>query len=128
MPKLRRGLGWLLLVVMLVAQVWVLYLLVPGEGEPYFAHQDKVGHVLLFGAPFALALLLRARRVALGILLHALLSEPLQQVFTTTRSMDVWDTVADLVGIALAVLAVALIRRVPERSPEREPADAGVWR
>lgn len=117
------GLGWLLLVLLLLAQVWVLYLLVPGEGEPYVAHQDKVGHLLLFGVPFALALLL-TRPVALGILAHALASEPLQWLLTT-RTVDAWDTVANLVGIGLAALLVVLVRRVPGRDTVPEPAAVG---
>lgn len=110
--------------LLLLAQVWVLYLLVPGEGEPYFAHQDKVGHLLLFGVPFALALLLRSRPVAFGILAHALASEPLQWLLTT-RTVDAWDTVANLVGIGLTTLLVLLVRRVPGRVTVRETATVG---
>jgi uncharacterized membrane protein YccC len=86
--------------------VWVLYLLVPGEGSPFFAGQDKVGHALVFGVPFALALLLRSRSAALGVLGHALLSEPLQALLTDARVADGWDLVANLAGVALAVAAV----------------------
>lgn len=124
---LAQGLAWLLLGLLLAAQIWVLYLLVPGAGDPYFAHQDKVGHALLFGMPFALALLLGSRPAALGILLHALLSEPLQDLLTTTRTVDVWDTGANLAGMALAALVITLVRRVPARSTD-EPAPAGVPR
>jgi len=120
--------AWLLLVALLAAQVWVLYLLVPGEGEPYFAHQDKVGHALLFGVPFALALLLRSRPAALGLLLHALASEPLQAMVTTTRMVDPWDTAANLVGIVGAALAVGLLRRASTRSASGEPEAVGVPR
>ena len=111
-------LGWVLLLTLLLTQVWALYLLVPGEGEPFFPGQDKVGHVLLFGAPFAVALLLRARVVAVLIVAHALASEPLQGLLTATRMVDVWDLVADLVGIALAlILTRALLRARSRRAP-----------
>lgn len=106
-----RGLAWILLLVLLAVQIWALYLLVPGPGEPYFAHQDKVGHAVIFGVPFALALVLRARAVAIGILLHALVSEVVQALATSTRTPDVWDLAADLVGIGLAVALVLLLRR-----------------
>lgn len=124
-----RALGWVVLVALLAGQVWSLYLLVPGPGEPLFSGQDKVGHAVLFGAPAALALLLGARWVVVGVVLHALVSEPLQALLTTTRTPDGWDLVADLVGIALAAGAVAAIRArrtAPARRPDlTEPAPAG---
>lgn len=120
-----RGLTWVLLLALLAAQVWALYLMVPGEGAPYFAHQDKVGHFLIFGLPFALALVLRSRPWALGIVAHALASEVLQGILTS-RTMDPWDTVANLAGIATAALVVWLVRAVPgRRAPVREAASAG---
>lgn len=100
---------WLLLVVLLVAQVWALYLLVPGVGEPLVPGQDKVGHAVIFGLPFALALLLRAWPVTLGLFVHAVVSEPLQGLLTASRIADPWDLVADLIGMVLATLAVRLI-------------------
>lgn len=121
-----RGLAWLLLTVLLVAQVWALYLVVPGEGEPFVPHQDKLGHAVLFGAPFALALVLRSRVAALGLIGHALASEVLQHVFTSTRMVDPWDAVANLVGIGLAGLLVGLARRLPDRPAPREPSPVGV--
>lgn len=121
MQAVCRGLGWLLLLTLLLAQVWGLYLLVPSEGEPFFVGQDKVAHALLFGVPFALALLLGAWPVSLGILLHAVLSEPLQGLLTSTRTPDAWDTLADLVGIALAGALVMLVRRRGEGSAVAEP-------
>lgn len=126
MRAVCRGLGWLLLLTLLVAQVWGLYLLVPSAGEPLFTGQDKVAHALLFGTPFALALLLGARAVRLGILLHAVVSEPLQGLLTSTRTADPWDTAADLVGIALAGLLVVLVRRRGEASAVTEPDAVGV--
>ncbi len=104
-----RPLAWVLLLALLVAQVWALYLLVPSGGDPLVPGQDKVGHAILFGAPFGLALLLGARAVALGILAHAVLSEPLQALLTSARTPDGWDTAADLTGIALATVVVWMV-------------------
>ncbi|WP_237565587.1 VanZ family protein [Ornithinimicrobium cavernae] len=123
-----RGLGWLLLLTLLLAQVWALYLLVPSPGDPLFPGQDKVGHALLFGVPLALSLALGSRPVSLGILLHALASEPLQGLLTSTRTPDAWDTVADLAGIALAVLVVELARRRRPVSRVAEPDTVGALR
>lgn len=126
MPGVGRVLGWLLLLGLLGAQVWGLYLLVPGTGEPYFTGQDKVAHALLFGLPFGLALVLRATPVALAIVAHALASEPLQALLTGTRTADLWDTVADLAGIALAGALVLLVRHRVTRSTMHAPESAGV--
>lgn len=108
-----RGLGWLLLLALFAGQIWVLYVMVPGPGEPLFPGQDKVGHALLFAVPFGLALLLRSRLAVLGVIGHALLSEPLQALFTSTRVPDPWDLVANLVGIALALTLVWLVMTSP---------------
>lgn len=115
---------WLVMIVLLLVQVVALYAEAPGEGEPFVPGQDKFGHVFLFGIPFAVALVLRSRPVALGILAHALVSEPLQGLLTTTRTVDVWDLVADLVGIGLAVVGVWWVRRWwARRSVETTPAE-----
>lgn len=105
-----RGLLWLLLLALLAGQLWGLYLLVPGEGAPIFPGQDKLAHALLFGVPFALALWLGTRLMAVLILVHALVSEPLQGLLTTTRTADGLDLVADLIGIGVAGGAVLLLR------------------
>lgn len=119
-----RGLAWLLLLALILGQVWGLYLLVPGTGDPLVPGQDKIAHAVLFGLPFALALVLGTRAVSLGILVHALASEPLQGLLTSTRTPDGWDTVADLTGIALAAALVVLVRssRAAPAVARTEPA------
>lgn len=119
-PGVWRVLGWAVALTLLLVQVWGLYVFTPGEGEPFFAGQDKVLHAILFGAPFALAILLRSRVLALIIVAHALISEPLQGILTPTRTVDAWDLVADLVGIALGLpLARALRGAGPRDTPGR---------
>lgn len=112
-----RGLGWPLLLTLLLVQVWALYLVVPGPGDPWISGQDKLAHAVLFGLPFALALLLGSRWASVGILAHAVLSEPLQGLLTSTRTADPWDTVADLTGIAIAAAVVELVRRRARTAP-----------
>ncbi len=84
---------------------------------------DKIGHVVLFGL---LALLLnlatgcRSVRLwptsarlllgSLGVLTFAAVEE-LSQGFVATRSLDLTDFLADLVGIALATIAAPPIHR-----------------
>ncbi len=90
-------------------QIYALYVAVP-NGEEAFAYADKVMHALLFGVPALVATLMRLRWVLVVLIAHALISEPLQAWVTSTRQVDGWDTVADLLGLAVAVLAVAVAR------------------
>lgn len=94
--------SWLALVVTLAVQAVGLYSdSPPGPTGP--AGTDKVGHVLVFAAPVALAWLLGARWLVPVLVLHALVAEPLQGWLVPTRMMDPWDTVANLAGVALGV-------------------------
>jgi uncharacterized membrane protein len=73
---------------------------------------DKVGHLLAFAIPAALAWLLGARWLVGALVLHALVSEPLQVWIAPLRQADPLDALADLLGIALGVaVARALARR-----------------
>lgn len=110
-PEPWRAVGWSTLVLLLLAQVALLYL-PAGDGPALAPGSDKVGHALLFGLPGALAVLLGHRWVLPILVLHALVSEPLQGWLTSTRQADPWDLVADLVGIVLGVVvAEAAVRR-----------------
>lgn len=105
-----RLLGWSVLLVLLVVQVWGLYApSSPGpEGPP---GSDKVAHLLGFGIPAALAWWLSARGVVALLLVHALASEPLQQAVAPERMLDWVDTVANLLGTGLGVALAAAARR-----------------
>lgn len=102
-------LGWALLVGLLVVQVWALYV-AAGVAEPLFPGQDKAGHGLVFGLPAALSWALQGRWVVAALVVHALVSEPAQALLTSTRTADVWDLVADLVGIGLGVWLAERLR------------------
>jgi hypothetical protein len=109
-PELWRGLAWAAFALLLAMQVYVLYL-ASGVGAPPFRHADKLVHVVIFALPAVLAALLD-RGWALGVLVvHAVVSEPVQAWATDGRLADVWDTVAGLVGIVLGVLVVRSVRR-----------------
>ena len=95
--------GWMTLVVLLAVQMVGLYAAsAPGPDGP--DGSDKVGHLLAFAAPAALAWLLGARWLVPVLVLHALVAEPLQAWVAPTRMLDPWDTVANLAGTALGVL------------------------
>lgn len=108
---MARLFGWLALVVALVLQVAGLYSTSPPQpgGVPGL---DKIAHLAAFAVPAGLAWLLRARWMVGVLVVHALVSEPLQHQLAPRRELDGLDTLADLVGIAAGVvLARALLRR-----------------
>ncbi|MGC5584085.1 hypothetical protein [Ornithinimicrobium sp. W1665] len=88
---------------MLLIQVVGLYSdSAPGPDGP--AGSDKVGHLLAFAGPVALARVLGARWLVPVLLVHALVAEPLQAWVAPSRMMDPWDTVANLAGVGLGVV------------------------
>lgn len=94
-------------------QVWGLYSpSPPGPAGP--PGSDKVAHLLGFGIPAALAWWLGARGVVVLTVVHALVSEPLQQALAPDRMLDLLDTVANLLGTGLGVALGAALRA---RSP-----------
>ncbi|UJH70784.1 VanZ family protein [Ornithinimicrobium sp. INDO-MA30-4] len=105
----RAAVGYVCFGALLLLQVQLLYL-ATGTGPPPFAHADKVVHFLMFALPAAVAAVVRSRAMIVVLIVHAVISEPAQRVLTSGRQMDVWDAVADLLGVALGVAAIALIR------------------
>lgn len=92
----------------------VLFAPSPGGGDS-FTGADKVVHALLFAvlAAAASARLGRGRGVLGAVLAYAVLSE-LVQVALPTRSGDLLDVVADVVG---ALVGWRLVRRVTPAAP-----------
>lgn len=88
-----------------------------GTHLPPFPHFDKLAHALLFFAQIWLAAkiwLTQSRQPPYQALLifglaYAIVSELAQHFFTQTRSGDIWDIGADLLGTTLA-LFLAKIR------------------
>ncbi len=66
---------------------------------------------MAFAVPAALSWLLGARWLVVLLVLHALVSEPVQGWVAPSRQTDVLDAVADLVGIALGVALARALRR-----------------
>lgn len=112
-----RLLGWFLLLVTLVVQLVGLYApSAPGPAGP--PGSDKVGHLLAFAVPAALAWLLGARWLVVALVGHALVSEPIQGWVAPNRTPDPFDALADLVGVALGVALAMTVRR---RSATMDP-------
>lgn len=106
---------WLLITVLaLIVQVVALY--TPASGDSPFPtppHTDKVFHAASFAAVTASALLARlpARGVVVAMLVHAVLSELIQWRLLESRSGDLFDFVADAIGIAVGVVIARMILR-----------------
>ena len=101
--------------VAVAAQLLVLYWpVVTIEGPVTWT--DKVVHVLVFAIPtYAVGRAFGSVRIAVVVFaIHAPLSELIQHFFLPGRTGDVWDAVVDLVGVALAGLAL-VVRARPSR-------------
>lgn len=118
--RLRTALPWL---AALATAGAVVALLAPGSlAEPVLAHQDKLGHIALFGA---LAVLWRlagvsARRVVAAAAVLAVTTESLQALMALGRHGDPVDALVDVVGATLGALLVP--QRVAE-APARVAAE-----
>ena len=113
----------LLAASMAAALAFALRPLAPGQGpENWFAHSDKLLHVLFFAAlwwlgrragitpPFALAL---------GLLAFGAGIESAQAALTHTRQASVLDLLADAAGIAVGwTVAVGAARLASRRQPQ----------
>jgi len=105
---------WLVLLgLSLLVQLVVLYA-PSAPGGPELNGLDKVVHAGVFGAVVLTALLAGLpRRWVLGVLaLHAPVSEVVQATLLPSRDGDVWDAVADLTGVGLALGAFLVIVRM----------------
>lgn len=90
--------------VALALHLWGLY--TPGEPESgmLFPHADKVLHFLGFAIPASLAVLLfRHWWPIVAFAGNAVLSELIQHFFLPNRDGDVFDLLADLSGLLVAV-------------------------
>ena len=100
--------AWLFLALQLLA----LYL--PGDPVmvPAATNLDKLAHAALFALPvyFFGRLTRRVGLVAGLFAVHAVASELIQGTFLPNRDGSIWDALADLVGIALAVLLLHIQR------------------
>lgn len=106
---------WVAAIAAVVVQLVGLYTPGSSGGEQLITitGADKVIHALLFGVPTYLLASLTGRRwlVAAVFALHAPISELVQWRLVPYRDGDVWDLVADLVGIGVALAVGARVNR-----------------
>jgi VanZ family protein len=79
---------------------------------------DKIGHLFLFGSVAFLGLkaAVPARRLLVALVGNALLSELVQHFVLPQRSGDPFDSVADLLGVAVGAW-LATRSKAPSRGP-----------
>lgn len=112
LKPLRHPRRWLALWGLAIVATVVVCLL-PGPDLPEVPDgADKIEHVVAYFVLAAAAVQLYATRRALvlaaaGLIALGIAIEFAQGAFSTTRAADVWDAVADTVGV-LAGLAIAL--------------------
>ncbi|MGB3828862.1 MAG: hypothetical protein WA962_08800 [Ornithinimicrobium sp.] len=104
-PARRQAFGLAVLTGLLALPVYGLYLATP-SAEQQIPYVDKFVHMAMFATPAAVAAAFRFRWAIAVLVVHAIVSEPLQGALTTTRNVDFWDMVADLLGIVVGVAAV----------------------
>jgi VanZ family protein len=116
------------IIVVLPATLWFLLIMVllslPGSAFPSFViwAPDKIAHILMFGMQFLLLWLAMElpRRIeifrlpplvfsASATILFGILSEIYQEV-CTTRVADVYDMIANTIGVLLAMLLIRLLK------------------
>ena len=116
----RRLALWVAAGVFLAVQLVAVYL--PGTPDgglelPWLPGADKIVHFLIFAIPVYLFGRLSGRvgLVAGLFAVHAVVSEFVQWRFVPYRDGDVWDAVADLLGIGMAALAVLYTKPTSRR-------------
>lgn len=103
-PERQRFAAWLLVGVTVALHLWGLYTPTPPDTSTFgIPGLDKLAHVVLFALPtWALVRVVPKDWMALvPMIAHVPISEWVQLRLLPTRTGDVWDAVADLVGIAV---------------------------
>ena len=122
--------------------VWIIYLANTGGSSIFFdfvrsiPNGDKLGHIGLFGLLTLLSIIgFRFKSVSVarfrvyygvGIVLSFVILEELSQVFIPSRTFDLVDMLANIVGIALASIACFAIHRFLPNSTRKQAKSYGI--
>jgi len=110
---MRRRL-WTALLVLYAGAIFALSQMPVSVGEPPFAHFDKVLHAAEFALFAAIASRATDRRLLFSFVLTAVYAgtDELHQLLVATRTASALDFGADLLGAALALLALEAASRL----------------
>jgi VanZ family protein len=107
---------------MLLALVWSILIFIgcslPSSNLPKLSvwdHFDKVVHFVLFGVCTFLwhqSIAKYLLGICVAVIFYGIAIEFYQEYFVPSRSFDVWDIVADVVGVAVAMFASRRLNRL----------------
>lgn len=96
----------------LIALVTKLLLMEYSGSLPSFPHSDKVIHACLFAMLTLAGYLAYAnysKWLYTNLIIYGAITEVMQQMFTATRFASVYDWLADVIGVLLAVFVINII-------------------
>lgn len=99
----------------LIALVTKLLLMEYSGSLPSFPHSDKVIHVCLFAMLTLagyLAYVNYCKWLYTNLIIYGAITEIMQQMFTATRFASVYDWLADVIGVLLAVFVIRIITNI----------------
>lgn len=100
---------WAALLIAFAVAIWPSPIPLPGNPS------DKLQHLLAFAGLTALAAAAHPRtrfvKIGIGMALYGALIEIVQSIPALNRQAELLDWAADIAGIALALAALALLRR-----------------
>ena len=115
--QLRRLMPYIFWTLVIFVSMFMLVELVPKENP--IKHLDKIQHALVFltiSVAGCLAFKHQTSLIIVGLTIFGAIMEILQATLTTTRTGDVKDWLADIVGILIGLMIVAIYRQFKPKS------------
>lgn len=115
--QLRRIMPYIFWTLVTIVSMLMLVELAPKENP--IKHLDKIQHVLVFltiSVAGCLAFKHQISLIIVGLTIFGAVIEVLQATLTTTRTGDVKDWLADIAGILIGLMIVAIYRQFKPKS------------
>ncbi|MGB3342765.1 MAG: VanZ family protein [Aequorivita sp.] len=113
---------WFWLALIYSGAITALFLVPTGDfPKVNFSSADKVAHILIFFVLTCLWLLYLFRKTGrlrsndilillLSVLFYGIIIEIVQELFTVSRTADLWDVLANMVGVIVGILFFQRVR------------------
>lgn len=115
--QLRRIMPYIFWTLVIIVSMLMLVEHAPKENP--IKHLDKIQHALVFltiSVAGCLAFKNHTSQIVTGLTIFGAVIEVLQATFTTTRTGDVRDWLADIAGILIGLMIVAIYRQFKPKS------------
>lgn len=115
--QLRRIMPYIFWTLVIIVSMFMLVELAPKKNP--IKHLDKIQHALVFltiSVAGCLAFKNHTSLIVTGLTIFGGIIEVLQATFTTTRTGDVKDWLADIAGILIGLMIVAIYRQFKPKS------------